>query len=90
MDYLSLMVAGLAGSPQMIHCTVLAITRIIFEYRKVNGYNCYNSFSYYMYMVSSFCRSGLAVISITDIDTNLQHPHLETTQGPGRTNCHQQ
>lgn len=35
MDYLSLMVAGLAGSPQMIHSTVLAITRIIYEYKKV-------------------------------------------------------
>jgi len=38
MDFLQMMVAGLAGSPSMIHCTVLAITRIVFEYRKVNSY----------------------------------------------------
>lgn len=36
MDFLQMMVAGLAGSPQMIHCTILALTRIIFEYRDVS------------------------------------------------------
>lgn len=37
MDFLNMMVAGLAGSPQMMHCTILAITRIIFEYRQVSA-----------------------------------------------------
>ncbi|XP_067934576.1 RRP12-like protein [Watersipora subatra] len=35
MDFMNAMVAGLAGSPQMMHCTILAITRIIFEYKDV-------------------------------------------------------
>ena len=37
MDFLNMMVAGLAGSPQMMHCTILAITRIIFQYREVTA-----------------------------------------------------
>jgi len=45
MDFLQMMVAGLAGSPSMIHCTVLAITRIVFEYRKVNSYPMSGQFS---------------------------------------------
>lgn len=33
MGYFELVMAGLAGSPHMLSCTVLAITRIIYEFK---------------------------------------------------------
>ncbi len=34
-DYLKVLLAGLAGGPTMIHCTLLAITRIYFEFNDI-------------------------------------------------------
>jgi len=34
-DYLQVILAGLAGNPTIIHCTVLAITRIFYEFKDI-------------------------------------------------------
>lgn len=40
LDFLSLVVAGLAGSPHMVHCTILSLTWLICQYKEVNM-NCF-------------------------------------------------
>ena len=33
--YMSCLLAGLAGNPGLIHCTVLAVSRIYFQFRDI-------------------------------------------------------